>query len=103
MLDELVQFAKERHKGFAGVDDERIRAFFENFKDTTLVTIEDNRIVGFAVYIDRPEGLYFFCMAGSGNKVQNLARIFSGMKKLPEDKLILWHDEKMRLHKCRCH
>ena len=103
LSDELVCFAKKNHRGFASFEDDQVRRFFQVVKNTTLVTQQNGKIVGFAVYIERPEGLYFACIAIEKEARMNWRAVPIMMEILEHlpDCPILWHDNKMRLHKWR--
>ena len=98
MLDELVRFAKLHYESFAAFEDWQVKRFFEVLKETTIVAEQGGKIQGFAVYVERPEGLYFIAIAGIEDVKTNLKNMLKGRHELP-DKPILWHDEKRRLHK----
>ena len=101
MLDELVKFAKKNHPGFAAFEDELVKRFFETLRETTLVSHRDGEIQGFAIYANRPEGIYFFCIVGTKDRRANLMTMLKNIRQFRKGKKIMWHDEARKLHICR--
>ena len=97
-IDKLVQFAKLHYRIFNHLEDSQIRAFFENFKETTLVTQQNGTIRGFAVYVDRPSGLYFIAICGIDDMLTNFLNMLKGRDKLPK-KDIYFHNNNFELRK----
>ena len=100
MLDELVQFAKKYHSGFAEFTDEQVWRFFYAVRKTTLLSFGAwGELVGFAIYREYPDNLYFYCVAFAGSRFENFRAIRAGLNGLTK-KMIFWHDDNWMVHRC---
>ena len=99
LIDELIQFAKANHVGFANVPDDFLRRMFETYKDTTIVNIENGIIRGFGVYQEWPELINFIAMVGNpeNDTQKNITALMDARQKIPNKKVVFFDEEKMEL------
>ncbi len=86
MIDKLIRFAKEHHESFRDFSDEKIRQFFEKYKETTIVRLtDDGEVTGFCIYAWKGDTAVFFTIAGIGDMLENYRTMRYYLKKYFKD------------------
>ncbi len=89
MLEELIKFAKDHHKGFEPFSDDQIKTFFKKYKETTKVrTNNAGEITGFAVWDEQPDKIVFLAVAGIGDRWENFRAMISHIRQFKKPVVI---------------
>jgi hypothetical protein len=87
-------FAREQHPGFRDWPESLMIQFFEKYRETTIVDVDEDKIYGFAVYQQWPEQAHFLCVASIRENAFEWLR--SACKNMKQK--VTWFDEnKMKL------
>jgi len=100
MVEELIDFALTRYPSWWFIDREKLREFFEQYKETILVRCEGNQITGFCVYaINENNRPSFLAIAGIGGRWENfrIMRHFLTTKFLGK---VFFAKDNKRIRKC---
>ena len=100
MLDELVEFVRDRSPAFARFSREDVRRTLEAFSQTTLVATDPvGRIRGLAIFVNRGDRIHFTTVITDGNSQANFRTMRRMIRTLKKDIEFLTEDGVLRILK----